>query len=76
MSTATGLALVLATFLTVLATVITLAFRERRLARTIVPGDVAAARASDVRVMIVIFGSIIMGMLLTLVTAVTVLGSI
>jgi len=69
MSTSTGLVLVLGGFLALLTTVIRLAFRERRLNRTLAVDDVDAQQASDARLLATIFGSIIGGMLLTLITA-------
>lgn len=76
MNLAIELVLVFSTFLLVLVTVIVLAFRERHLSEKLDAAnvDAARARASDRRVMIVIFGSITSGMLLTLVTAAIVLG--
>ena len=56
-------------FLAVLAGVIWMAFRERRLARSIPDGDLAAQQAADARVMATVFGSILGGMLLTLLVA-------
>ena len=69
MSTALGLSLVIATFVTIMAGVLALALRERRAGKTIAVDDVAAQNASDARLLTVIFGSIIGGMVLTLVTA-------
>lgn len=69
MSMALGLALVIAAFVIVMGGVLTLAFRERRAGKTIAVDDTAAQGASDARVLTVIFGSIIGGMVLTLVTA-------
>ncbi len=69
MSMAFGLALVIAAFVIVMAGVLTLAFRERRAGKRIAVDDTAAQGASDARVLTVIFGSIIGGMVLTLVTA-------
>lgn len=56
-------------FLAVLAGVIWMAFRERRLARSIPEGDLAAQQAADARVMATVFGAILGGMLLTLLVA-------
>lgn len=72
MSLGARLAVVLAAFAVLMATVITVAFRERRAARIIDVTDVAAQGASDARILVTIFGSIIGGMLLTVVTAVLV----
>jgi hypothetical protein len=54
-------------FLAVLATVIAVAFRERK--RSIANDDIEAQQAQDARVMAVIFGSIMGGMLLTVLVA-------
>ena len=56
-------------FIAILAIVIVMAFRERRLGKTIAPGDTAAEQASDARVLVVIFSAIFGGMLLTLLVA-------
>jgi hypothetical protein len=53
-------------FLSILATVIFVAFRERARGRTLAAGDRAGEQAQDARVMTVIFSAIIGGMLLTL----------
>jgi hypothetical protein len=63
------LAIVLAAFVTILTIVIYVAFRERRLGKTIAEDDVEAQQASDARVLTVIFSSIFGGMLLTLIVA-------
>ena len=63
------LAIVLAAFVTILTIVIYMAFRERRLGKTIAADDAEAQQASDARVLTVIFSAIIGGMLLTLITA-------
>ena len=68
MSLGASLAMVLAGFLAILATVVVLAFRERRLGKAI-GDDRAAQAASDARVLTVVFAAIPGGMLLTLVTA-------
>ena len=72
MSLGVSLSLVIAAFVLLMGTVMTIAFRERRAGRRIAAGDVAAQGASDARVLVVIFGSIIGGMILMLVTAVLV----
>jgi len=69
MSASTGLVLVLGAFVALLTTVIRLSFRERRVNKTIALDDVAAQQASDARLLVTIFGSIIGGMVLTLITA-------
>jgi heme O synthase-like polyprenyltransferase len=56
-------------FLAVLAAVIAMSFRERRRARAIPEGDLAAQQAADGRVMATIFGAIFGGMALTLLVA-------
>ena len=56
-------------FLAVLATVIAVAFRERKRAKSIANDDIEAQQAQDARVMAVIFGSIMGGMLLTVLVA-------
>ena len=63
------LAVVLAAFVAILTIVIWMAFRERRLGKTIAADDTEAQQASDARVLAVIFSAIIGGMLLTLVVA-------
>ena len=62
-------AIVLAAFVAILTIVIWMAFRERRLGKTIANDDIEAQQASDARVLAVIFSAIIGGMLLTLVVA-------
>jgi hypothetical protein len=63
------LAVVFAAFLTILGVVIYFAFRERRLGKRIDQSDIAAQQASDARVLVVVFGAIFGGMLLTLIVA-------
>ena len=63
------LAIVLAAFVAILAIVVAMAFRERRLGRSIARDDLASQQASDARVMTVIFSAIIGGMLLTFLVA-------
>jgi Na+-transporting methylmalonyl-CoA/oxaloacetate decarboxylase gamma subunit len=63
------LLLVFLAFLAVLAVVIGMAFRERKRAREIPEGDIAAQQAADGRVLVTVFTAIIGGMLLTLLTA-------
>lgn len=72
MSSTIGLSMVLAAFVVLMTTVLTVAFRERRAGKRIEIADTASQAASDSRVMVVIFGSIFGGMLLMLVTAVLV----
>ncbi|MBK8323573.1 MAG: hypothetical protein IPL06_12730 [Betaproteobacteria bacterium] len=63
------LLLVFIAFLTVLSVVIAMAFRERKRAREIPEGDLAAQQAADGRVLLTVFSAIIGGMFLTLLTA-------
>jgi uncharacterized membrane protein len=63
------LTLVFLAFVAILVTVIVMAFRERRLGKAIADDDTAAQQASDARVLVVIFGAILGGMLLTLLVA-------
>lgn len=63
------LAIVLAAFLTILVIVIYMAFRERKLGKSIADDDVEAQQASDARVLTVIFSAIFGGMFLTLLVA-------
>ena len=56
-------------FLAILVTVIAVAFRERTRAKSIAADDVEGQQAQDARVMAVIFGSIMGGMLLTVLVA-------
>lgn len=72
MSVGVSLALVIAAFVAMMGTVMALAFRERKVSRTVQLEDTATQAASDARVLVVIFGSIIGGMLLMVVTAVLV----
>ena len=63
------LAIVFVAFVVILVIVIYMAFRERRLGKSIAVDDLEAQQASDARVLTVIFSAIIGGMLLTLVVA-------
>ena len=56
-------------FLTLIAIVMLLAFRERKAGRKIVDGDRAGEEAQDSRVLAVIFSAMVGGMLLTLLVA-------
>jgi len=56
-------------FLAVLAGVIWMSFRERKLARAIPEDDLPAQQAADGRVLATIFGAILGGMLLTFLVA-------
>ena len=69
MTSGHGLALVIVAFVAILASVLAIAFRERRVAQRIDASDLAAAGASDARILLVIFAAIPGGMLLTAVTA-------
>ena len=63
------LVVVIVAFLAILTIVIYMAFRERRVGKTIAADDLEAQQASDARILTVIFSAIIGGMLLTLVVA-------
>ena len=69
MGLGTKLAIVIGAFVTILVVVIWMAFRERRLGRSIAADDTAGQQASDARVLAVIFSAIIGGMLLTVIVA-------
>lgn len=69
MSLGFKLLIVFLAFLAVLAAVIWMAFRERRLARAIPEGDLEAQRAADGRVLATVFGAILGGMMLTFLVA-------
>lgn len=69
MTAAHGLAAVILAFVAILAAVLAVSLRERRLAQRIAPSDAGAAGASDARILVTIFLAIPGGMLLTLVTA-------
>ena len=56
-------------FVAILATVVVLVFRERKLGRSIAADDYEAQQAQDGRVLALIFSSAIGGMLLTLIVA-------
>ena len=69
MSAAHGLAAVILAFVAILAAVLAVSFRERRVAQRSGASDARAADASDARILVTIFLAIPGGMLLTLVTA-------
>lgn len=69
MSLGFKLLVVFVAFLAVLAGVIWMAFRERRLARGIAVDDLAAQQAADGRVLATVFGAILAGMMLTFLVA-------
>ena len=69
MTLLTKLSIVFAAFVAILVIVICMAFRERRLGKSIAEDDEAARQASDARVLTVIFTAIFGGMLLTLIVA-------
>ena len=69
MSLGGKLFIVFLAFLAVLAGVIWMAFRERKLARGIAANDIEAQQAADGRVMATVFGAIFGGMMLTLLVA-------
>ena len=72
MSLGLSLSLVIAAFVLLMATVMTVAFRERRAGQRVAEQDAAAQGASDARILAVIFGSIFGGMILMVITAVLV----
>lgn len=63
------LAIVFAAFIAILAIVIYMAFRERRVGKNLASDDIEGQQASDARVLTVIFSAIFGGMLLTLLVA-------
>jgi hypothetical protein len=63
------LTIVFFAFVAILAIVIFMAFRERRLGKGIAADDRAGQQASDARVLVVIFSAIFGGMFLTLLVA-------
>jgi hypothetical protein len=63
------LAIVLAAFVAILVIVIYMAFRERKLGKSIADDDVEAQQGSDARVLTVIFSAIFGGMFLTFLVA-------
>ena len=63
------LVVVLVAFLAILTIVIYMAFRERRVGKTLAADDLEGQQASDARILSVIFSAIIGGMLLTLLVA-------
>ena len=63
------LALVFFAFLAILVLVIYVAFRERRRGHALARDDVAGQQAQDARVLAIIFGAMLGGMVLTLVVA-------
>jgi cyanate permease len=69
MSLGGKLAIVFCAFLAVLATVIWMSFRERRLSKEIADDDIPAQHAQDARVMTIVFSAILGGMLLTVLVA-------
>ena len=69
MTAAHGLVAVIAAFVAILAAVLAIALRERRVAQRIPTSDAEAAGASDARILVTIFLAIPGGMALTLVTA-------
>ena len=56
-------------FLVILVTVIAVAFRERKRGKSIAADDIEAQQQQDARVMAIIFGAIMGGMLLTVLVA-------
>lgn len=60
------LTLVFIAFVTILAVVLFVAFRERKLGKSLGEDDIVGQQAQDARVMAIIFSAIFGGMLLTL----------
>ena len=56
-------------FCALMAAVLRMAIRERKLARAIPDGDLEAQKAADGRVLAVVFGGCVGGLLLTLLVA-------
>ena len=69
MSAAQGLAGVIVAFMAIMAGVLAIALRERRLSQRLVVTDTQGASASDARVLVAIFVAIPGGLLLTAVSA-------
>ena len=69
MSLGYKLFVVFVAFCALLAVVLWMAFRERKLANAIADGDLEAQRAADGRVLAVVFGGSLGGLALTLVVA-------
>jgi hypothetical protein len=69
MTAAHGLAAVILAFVAILAVVLAMSFRERRVAQRIGAADAVAAGSSDARILVTIFLAIPGGMLLTVLTA-------
>ncbi len=69
MSLGHKLTIVLVAFVAILVTVICVAFRERRLGKSLAADDIHGQQASDGRVLAVIFSAIFGGMVLTLLAA-------
>lgn len=69
MSLGTKLFIVFLGFLALMGAVMWAAFRERRLARVIAEGDIDAQREADGRILVVVFGAALGGLLLTLLVA-------
>ena len=60
------LTIVFVAFVTILVVVIFVAFRERKLGKSLGDDDIVGQQAQDARVMAIIFSAIFGGMLLTL----------
>ena len=69
MTLGSKLAIVLAAFVAILVIVIYMAFRERKLGKSLADDDIEGQQASDARVLTVIFSAIFGGMFLTLLVA-------
>ena len=69
MSLGVKLLIVFFAFLAILVTVIAVAFRERKRGKSIAADNIEAQQQQDARVMAIIFGAIMGGMLLTVLVA-------
>jgi hypothetical protein len=69
MTLGSKLVIVFIAFVAIISIVVFMAFRERRLGKSIGSDDKVAQEASDARVLVVIFSAITGGMLLTLIVA-------
>jgi hypothetical protein len=69
MSLGASLTVVFIAFLTLMAAVMAMAFRERKASRAIVIGDGTSQGASDARVLTVLFVAMPGGMVLTVIVA-------
>lgn len=69
MSLGGKLAVVFVAFVAILAVVVFVAFRERTRGKTIAEDDIAGQQSQDARVLAIIFGAILGGMVLTLIVS-------